>query len=61
MPDTSLFHSLQSRTAHNIDLKGTVIIFDEAHNVVSVRPQHQLPAASLAPAPWPIPTICPEP
>lgn len=27
--------SLQSRRAHGIDLKGTVVIFDEAHNVVS--------------------------
>lgn len=28
---------IKSRRAHNIELKGAVVIFDEAHNVVSVK------------------------
>ena len=49
----------QSRRAHSIDLKGTVVIFDEAHNVVSVRafpsfrPLSPIPCPPPPrPAPW---------
>lgn len=34
----------QSRRAHGVDLKGTVVIFDEAHNVVRVREPPAAPA-----------------
>lgn len=37
----SLFVS-QSRRAHNIELNGAVVIFDEAHNVVSFCGWHHL-------------------
>lgn len=30
----------QSRRAHNIELKGAVVIFDEAHNVVTLSPDY---------------------
>lgn len=43
---------LQSRRAHGIDLKGTVVIFDEAHNVVSTQWPSQCPSL-LRTSLWP--------
>lgn len=34
--DFDLHFASQSRRAHNIELNGAVVIFDEAHNVVSL-------------------------